>query len=166
MAARPSACNLVDSKGKPLGGGNLTGLSKRLGAAVMAWAVVAFAALPSGAAQSAATGRVAIEIRNVRVEKLGQAFRFVHDRAFVERGGVGVTLTQGQVCFSSGLCNGQPVNYRIEANQTYVKEDAIVEPLGPEETFAYTYTGKDDNGHMVYLLFRIKVSGDRFEIMP
>lgn len=120
----------------------------------------------AGAAEHEAMGRVAVEIRNVRVEKTAAAYRFVHDRAFVESGGVGVTLTQGQVCFSNGLCTGKPVNYRIEANREFVYEGAVVEPLGAEESFAYTYSGKDDNGHVVYVLFRIMVSGERYEVTP
>ena len=144
----------------------MAGLSIRLGAVLAALAVASGIGDDSGAAEREATGSIAVEIRNMRVEKSATAFRFVHDRAFVESGGVGVTLTQGQVCFSNGLCNGKPVNYRIEAKRDFVLENAVVEPLGPEETFAYTYTGKDDNGHVVYVLFRIVVSGDHYEVTP
>ncbi len=137
-----------------------------LGTALPAFALAICLGGFAGAAEGKASGRVSVELRNVRVEKTAVAFRFLHDRAFIESGGVGVTLTQGQVCFTSGVCNGQPVNYRIEANQSFVRENAVIEPLGPEETFAYTYSGQDDNGHVVYVIFRIVVNGDQYEVTP
>lgn len=138
----------------------------RRGAAAAAFAVAFGIGAQASAASAGATGHVSVELRNMRVEKTATAYRFVHDRAFVETGGVGVTLTQGQVCFSNGQCTGKPVNYRIEAHKTFVLENAVVEPLGPKETFAYTYLGKDDNGHAIYVLFRIEVSGEDYEVTP
>ncbi len=141
-------------------------LSTRLGAVL---AVIAAAPLMNSsldAAESGLTGRIGVEVRNVRVERSANAFRFIHDRAFLETGGVGVTLTQGQVCFSNGQCQGKPVQYRIEANREFVFHNAEVEPLGANETFAYIYTGKDDNGHVVETKFRIVVSDDRFLVTP
>ncbi len=145
---------------------DLAGFSIRLGVVLAAFAVALGVGVRAGAAERDATASISVEIRNVRVEKTATSHRFVHDRAFVESGGVGVTLTEGQVCFSSGLCNGKPVNYRIEANEAFVLENAVVEPLTPEETFAYTYLGKDDNGHVVYVLFRNTVSGEDHEVTP
>ena len=102
----------------------------------------------------------------MRVEKAGEVYRFTHDRAFVEHGGVGVTLIQAQVCFSSGRCLGQPVDYRIEPNGELVNHDAVVEPVGDHETFAYSYTGEDDNGRRVLVLYQLRVWGDHYEVKP
>ncbi|MSO75089.1 MAG: hypothetical protein EXQ99_08125 [Alphaproteobacteria bacterium] len=144
----------------------MIGLSFRLGVLVAAFAVTFGMGARSDAAEGGATGHVSVEIRNMRVEKPASVYRFVHDRAFVEQGGVGVTLTQGQVCFSSGQCDGKPVQYRIEAKKEFVFFNAKLVPLGAEEIFAYSYTGKDDNGHAVYVLFRVAVSGDKYKVMP
>ena len=144
----------------------MIGLSIRLGVSLTAFGLAYGGGAPSDAAEGGVMGRVAVEIRNMRVEKSANAFRFVHDRAFIETGGVGVTLTQGQVCFSSGQCIGKPVRYRIEAKKEFVFFNAEVEPLGAEEIFAYTYTGKDDNDHPVNVLFRIAVAGDKYQVLP
>lgn len=116
--------------------------------------------------QPAASPQIAVELRDMRVEQAGEAYRFVHDRAFIESAGVGVTLTQGQVCFSSGICNGKAVEYRIEPNGTYVIEDAVLQPLTPDEQFAFTYQGEDDNGRPVIVFFRVTVKGDTYEVSP
>ncbi len=117
---------------------DLAGFSIRLGVVLAAFAVALGVGVGvcAGAAERDPTASISVEIRNVRVEKTATSPRFVHDRAFVESGGVGVTLTEGQVCFSSGLCNGKPVFYRIEAIEAFVLENAVVEPLTPEETVA------------------------------
>lgn len=111
------------------------------------------------------TARISVELRNVRIEKTGEVYRFTHDRAFVETAGVGATLTQGQVCFLSGLCKGNPVEYRLEPKGEYVIKDAVLQPLGAEEQFAFTYQGEDDNGRAVNLFFRVNVKGDTYEVV-
>jgi hypothetical protein len=142
------------------------GVALGLVAAAMLTHVCPAARASDSLADAAQNAVIVVELQNMRVEKTGETYRFVHDRAFIERGGVGVTLTQGQVCFSSGICQGKPVEYRIEANGIYVIKDAELAPLGPEEVFAYTYQGQDDNGHPVYVFFRVTVSGDKYELSP
>lgn len=115
-------------------------------------------------AETVKTAQISVELRNMRVVKTGEVYRFTHDRAFVETAGVGATLTQGQVCFLSGLCTGKPIEYRLEPNGEYVIKDAVLEPLGAEEQFAFTYQGEDDNGRAVNVFFRITVKGDTFEM--
>jgi len=142
----------------------------------LAYGVVALGALFGLGAAAAAEGGVpapsgrnaviAVELRNMRIEKAGEVYRFVHDRAFVEQAGVGAVITQGQVCFSSGICQGKAVEYRVEPHGVYVITDAVLEPLGPEEQFAYTYQGEDDNGHPVLVIFRVSVKGDKYEMSP
>lgn len=144
----------------------MVGFPVRIGAALLAGVIAWFMSAPPSPADNGRTSRVSVEIRNMRVEKAGEVFRFTHDRAFVEHGGVGVTLTQAQVCFSSGRCIGQPVNYRIEPNGELVNPDAVVEPVGANETFAYRYSGEDDNGRQVLVLYQILVAGDRYEVKP
>lgn len=154
------------NQGVRRGGRDLARLSIRFGAVLTAFAATFGVGAFGVAAERDATGSISVEIRNVRVEKTATSHRFVHDRAFVESGGVGVTLTQGQVCFGSGVCTGKPVKYRVEADKEFVLRNAVVEPLGAKETFAYTYSGKDDNGHAVFVLFRIEVSGEDYEVTP
>jgi len=141
-------------------------LSVRIGVALLAGVAGWVASAPQSPADDNRTGRLSVEIRNMRVEKAGEVFRFTHDRAFIEHGGVGVTLTQAQVCFSSGKCIGQPVDYRIEPNGELVNRDAVVEPVGAQETFAYSYKGEDDKGRPVLVLYEIRVAGDRYEVKP
>jgi len=143
-------------------------LSLTLGAiAAAAFMLVSPSAFAADAPSSdiVKTAQISVELRNMRVEKAGEVYRFTHDRAFVETAGVGATLTQGQVCFLSGLCSGKPIEYRLEAKGEYVIRDAVLEPLGDEEQFAFTYQGEDDNGRAVNLFFRITVKGDSYEIV-
>jgi hypothetical protein len=144
----------------------LIGFPVRIGAVLLLGVIAWLASAPQAPADSGRISQVSVEIRNMRVEKAGEVFRFTHDRAFVEHGGVGVMLTQAQVCFSSGRCIGQPVNYRIEPNGELVNPDAVVEPVGANETFAYRYTGEDDNGRSVLVQYEIRVAGERYEVKP
>ena len=135
-------------------------------AATAALILVSHGALASDDSSSEVvkTAQISVELRNMRVVKTGEVYRFTHDRAFIETAGVGATLTQGQVCFLSGLCTGKPIEYRLEPNGEYVIKDAVLEPLGAEEQFAFTYQGEDDNGRAVNLFFRITVKGDSYEM--
>lgn len=118
------------------------------------------------AAGSKQAATVSVSIINMRVSKLGNTRQFLHDRVFTETAGVGVTLTEGTVCVSAGACNGKAINYRIEPNTSLHLTNHVVIPVGADETFDFTYVGTDDNDHPVSLKFRIKVSGEQFEVTP
>jgi len=86
---------------------------------------------------------------------------YTHTRTFTESNGVGVTLTQGQVCLQSKLeCNPkETANYRIEANNNLIRENEIFWTSENPDVFTLKYWGVDDNGYSVYVEQIMSVSG-------
>jgi hypothetical protein len=140
----------------------------------------AVAAEDAAPATQAPIARLAVEFRDVEIERVSgedeaggatangvpDLFEFRHRRAFIESGGVGVTLTAGQVCWAADRCLSNAVSYRIDANGTLLVENQLIRATTPQQTFAYTYLGTDDNGHQVELSFKVLIDGPRFEVTP
>lgn len=76
----------------------------------------------------------------------------------METKGVGVTLTQGQLCFQSGGCNSATVNYRINANGAYTWSDNFYTSYSSEK-FTLKYWGTDDHMNLVYVEQSMDVVG-------
>ena len=83
---------------------------------------------------------------------------YYHDRTFVESGGVGVTLTWGELCSLQSGCNSAVINRRVDANGQYSWSDNFYTNLNSEE-FTLTYTGVDDNGNLISVQGIVEVSG-------
>ena len=76
--------------------------------------------------------------------------RFTQTRHFVESAGVGVTLTKGKVCVSSGKeCVEAEVTYRVNAGQKLsLQQHYVATETLPDEAVVQ-YWGVDDNGNPV-----------------
>ena len=96
---------------------------------------------------------------NVRYQWNAPYHYYYHDRTFTETGGVGVTLTWGELCSSISGCNSATVNYRIEANSQLVLNNQNFHTSFASETFTLTYTGVDDNGNSVSVSEVVVVNG-------
>ncbi len=78
--------------------------------------------------------------------------RYIHTRTFEETNGVGVTLTEGQLCYQvEGSCNSASVNYRIEGDDELIRTNEWFNTLHDWEKFTLKYWGTDDNGNSVYV---------------
>lgn len=104
----------------------------------------------SGGACVGLVAELSMEISNVNYVWSSPQHYYYHDRVFVESGGVGVTLTWGEICFKSvGACNTATVNYKIEANSNLVLSNRDFYTSAASDIFNMTYTGIDDNGNLV-----------------
>ena len=76
--------------------------------------------------------------------------RFTQTRHFAESAGVGVTLTRGKVCVSSGKeCVEAEVAYRVNAGQKLsLQQHYVATETLPDEAVV-EYWGVDDNGNPV-----------------
>jgi hypothetical protein len=85
---------------------------------------------------------------------------YYYTRTFTETNGVGVTLTQGQVCSTQGGCDPQvPLNYFINGNGQLIHTNKwFATPYSPN-IFTLTYWGTDDNGNPVTLSNSMTVAG-------
>lgn len=99
-------------------------------------------------------------LADIRFELDGSQREFHHVREFVETSGVDAKLTMGQVCFSNGDCNVQPVNYSIPANGLLRLKDQYIMSLTEREFYVFTYTGRDANGNDIQLSFTLVVDDD------
>jgi len=97
-------------------------------------------------------------------EDEGWAHHYYHTRTFIESGGVGVTLTEGQVCLQSKLeCNPKvSVNYRIEGNNELIHENKRFWTTASSDIFTLTYWGADDNGYDIMISQRMCVNKENF----
>ena len=91
---------------------------------------------------------------------------YTSTRTFTESGGVGVNLTEGQVCYSIGEPHCDPkgnVNYRIEANGILTQEGKKLWTDKSERRFTLKYWGVDDNEYDVYIEQHMCVQETNFE---
>ncbi len=90
---------------------------------------------------------------------------YTHTRTFTESGGVGVTLTEGQICYLQPSFHCDPkgtVNYRIEANNNLIRENEIFWTNYDKDVFTLQYWGTDDNSHNIYLNQSMCVKKNKF----
>jgi hypothetical protein len=135
-----------------------------MGGVIMALSVGLVAG--DAAAGSAQAASVSVAIANMRVSKSGTTRQFLHDRGFTETAGVGVTQTKGKRCWSTGDRNVKAVNYRVAPNASLRPTNQVVIPVSPDEISDVTYPGGHDNDHPASLEFRVKISGEQFEVTP
>lgn len=84
----------------------------------------------------------------------GVNYTYTHTRTFTESNGVGVNLTEGQICYIAGIPHCDPkgnVNYKIEENSQLVHEGKKFWTNYSQDTFTLKYWGVDDNGYDVYV---------------
>jgi len=85
---------------------------------------------------------------------------YYYTRTFSESNGVGVTLTNGELCFETlGICNPATINYRIEAGGSLVNSGENFATTYASESFTLTYGGTDDNGNSVSVEAVANVAG-------
>jgi len=97
--------------------------------------------------------------------KVGIYTHYTHNRTFIETNGVGVTLTQGQVCYLTDPkgCDAKgAVSYRINANSNLIQINKNFDTSYATEKFTLTYWGTDDNGHAITVVQKMCVSGTTF----
>ncbi|RVU35065.1 hypothetical protein EOI86_19760 [Hwanghaeella grinnelliae] len=76
--------------------------------------------------------------------------RFTQTRHFTESAGVGVTLTRGKVCVSSGKeCVEAEVTYRVDAGKKLSLQQHYVATEALPDDAVVEYWGVDDNGNPV-----------------
>ena len=79
--------------------------------------------------------------------------RFTQTRHFLESAGVGVTLTKGKVCVSSGKeCVEAEVTYRVNAGQKLSLQQHYVATEALPDKAVVQYWGVDDNGNPVSVI--------------
>ena len=77
---------------------------------------------------------------------------YYHTRTFEESNGVGVSLTEGQLCYKDETCDPKGnVNYRIEADGELIHTGKKFWTGYNEDSFTLKYWGIDDNGYDVYV---------------
>ena len=78
---------------------------------------------------------------------------YYHTRTFTESNGVGVDLTEGQLCFGSTAdCDpAVSVDYRIEGNDQLVHYNKKFWTSYSSDEFILKYWGTDDNGNPIYV---------------
>jgi len=85
---------------------------------------------------------------------------YTHTRTFTESNGVGVNLTEGQLCTAQeGSGEIGTLNYRIDENSELIQEDKKFYSSYSSEVFNLTFWGEDDNNHDIYIEQYMCVSG-------
>jgi hypothetical protein len=93
--------------------------------------------------------------------KDGQDHVYTHKRTFTETNGVGVTLTEGQLCTLSGGCgNKGTVNYIIDNELIHTNKRFFTNQ--PSNEFTLKYWGTDELGNDVYIEQKMCVQGNSF----
>lgn len=106
----------------------------------------------------------------LEIEQHGYLFiegrhRFTQTRHFVESAGVGVTLTKGKVCVSSGKeCVEAEVTYRVNAGKTLsLQQHYVATEILPDKAVVQ-YWGVDDNGNPVSVTTDIQLEIPKQEV--
>jgi len=95
----------------------------------------------------------------------GSTHYYYHTRTFTETNGVGLTLTQGQLCYDKPAyhCDAQgAVNYRINAGSNLIHTNKEFHTPYIPDKFTLKYWGTDDNGNAVYIEQKMCVNGASF----
>ncbi len=97
-----------------------------------------------------------LEFTDIEYKKLLKQHTYEHTRLFTETKGVGVTLTNGELCIKSEItCKKAEVNYRIEAGKTFSFQDTFT-TNNNFNSFTLTYDGVDDNGNQLSVTQTLK----------
>ncbi len=79
--------------------------------------------------------------------KTGNQFHYTHIRTFTETGGIGVTLTEGQICYLNGNCDAKgEINYVISKNDNLVQTEREFSTIETSDKFTLKYWGVEEDG--------------------
>ncbi|HAT36801.1 MAG TPA: hypothetical protein DCS82_13885 [Rhodospirillaceae bacterium] len=85
---------------------------------------------------------------------------YYHNRNYVEKGGVGVTLNRGKVCVENGkICVESAVQYRVEPSATLTQPNHKVATTLDKDNITIEYWGSADNGEPVHIRRVVKTDG-------
>jgi hypothetical protein len=119
----------------------------------------------AAAGEEAKASKFSLEIDRVRYEMVNGLNKYHHARRYVERGGVGVTLTKGKICYiEQKKCLSALVKYRINAGGMLTQPRHLVSTTLDNETVTVEYWGKDDAGNKIAVKRVFHLSGEDIRI--
>ncbi|MBU4070094.1 MAG: hypothetical protein KJ646_03880 [Nanoarchaeota archaeon] len=111
--------------------------------------------LPQAAILTLVFSETIYELKNnVNIEGIiyPKVHYYNHTRTFTESNGVGVNLTQGQLCYTSlGTCDSSTLvpPYRIDGGEIVLQENKQFWTASNSDVFNLSYWGEDDNEYSI-----------------
>jgi hypothetical protein len=102
---------------------------------------------------------LSLDFSNINYAWVDPYHYYYHTRTFTGSNGVGVTLTNGELCAPISGCTPYTFNYRIDAGSSLDLNNQNFRTTAPSSTFTVTYMGTDDNNNPVSVQGIVSVAG-------